>query len=471
MEQIYLILILVVVVFVSLAAILKRYKRCPSDKILVIYGKTGRNKEGSISSARCVHGGAAFIWPVFQDYAFLDLKPISIECNLTNALSKQNIRVDVPCRFTVGISTDPENMTNAAERLLGLSVDSIQSIATDILFGPLRLVIATTDIEEINADRDKFLANVSTNVEAELRKIGLKLINVNVTDIRDESGYIEALGKEAAAKAINDAKKSVAEQNRFGEIGKAEADRDKDIRIAETTRDTRIKTADANARAVEGENNSKIAIANSDATRREKEAEAARIAVAAEKVQAAKALEEAYKSERDAELARAEREKATQQANVVVPAQIEKEKAIIDAEAEAEKIRRKAKGEADAIFAKMDAQARGMLEVLTKQAEGFNQLVQAASGDPEKAVTMLIADKLPDLVKTQVEAVKGINIDKVTVWDTGNTTDGKTATSNFISGMMKSVPPLDELFKMAGLNLPSYLKGAPEAAGEPEQQK
>ena len=253
--------------------------------------------------------------------------------------------------------------------------------------------------------------------------------------------------------------KSVAEQNRFGEIGKAEADRDKDIRIAETTRDTRIKTAEANALAVEGENSSKIAIANSDALRREKEAEAARVAVAAEKVQAAKALEEAYKSERDAELARADREKATQQANVVVPAQIEKEKAIIDAEAEAEKIRRKAKGEADAIFAKMDAQARGTLEILSKQAEGFGKMVSAADGDPQKAVLMLIADKLPELVKTQVEAVKGINIDKVTVWDTGNGTEGKTATSNFISGMMKSVPPLDELFKMAGLELPSYLKG------------
>jgi Uncharacterized protein conserved in bacteria len=460
MDQFYLILIVVVVLFVTLAAILKRYRRCPSDKILVIYGKTGKNSTGSISSARCIHGGAAFIWPVFQDYAFLDLKPISIECNLTNALSKQNIRVDVPCRFTVGISTEPENMTNAAERLLGLSVDSIQNIATDILFGQLRLVIATMDIEEINADRDKFLANVSTNVEAELRKIGLKLINVNVTDIRDESGYIEALGKEAAAKAINDAKKSVAEQNRFGEIGKAEADRDKDIRIAETTRDTRIKTAEANALAVEGENNSKIAIANSNATRREKEAEADRVAVAAEKVQAAKALEEAYKSERDAELARAEREQATQKANVVVPAQIEKEKAIIDAEAEAEQIRRKAKGEADAIYAKMDAQARGVLEILTKQATGFQQLVGAAQGDAQKAVLMMIADKLPDLVKTQVEAVKGINIDKVTVWDTGNGADGKTATSNFISGLMKSVPPLDDLFKMAGMELPSYLKGA-----------
>lgn len=468
MQPIYIIVIAVFVLVVTLAAILKRYKRCPSDKILVIYGKTGKNKTGGVSSARCVHGGAAFIWPVFQSFSFLDLKPISIECNLTNALSKQNIRVDVPCRFTVGISTEPENMTNAAERLLGLSIENIQNIATDILFGQLRLVIATMDIEEINSDRDKFLANVSMNVEAELKKIGLKLINVNVTDIRDESGYIEALGKEAAAKAINDAKKSVAEQNRFGEIGKAEADRDKDIRIAETLRDTRICTADANAKAVEGENNSKIAIAASDAIRREKEAESARIAIAAEKVQAAKALEEAYKSERDAEIARAEREKATQQANVVVPAQIEKEKAIIDAEAEAEKVRRLAKGEADAIYAKMDAQARGMLEILSKQADGFNQLVAAAAGDPQKAVLMLIADKLPDLVKTQVEAVKGIKIDKVTVWDGNGTKDGKTATSNFISGMMKSVPPLEELFNMAGMSLPSYLKGAAAEDQTPE---
>ena len=463
-----LIAIIVTVLFVTFAAILARYKRCPSDKILVIYGKTGKNKEGGVSSARCIHGGASFIWPVFQSYAFLDLTPISIECNLQNALSKQNIRVDVPCRFTVGISTEPENMTNAAERLLGLTTDDIRGIATDILFGQLRLVIATMDIEEINADRDKFLANVSTNVEAELRKIGLKLINVNVTDIRDESGYIEALGKEAAAKAINDAKKSVAEQNRYGEIGKAEADRDKDIRIAETSRDTRINTADANAKAVQGENNSKIAIAQSDALRREKQAEAERIAVAAEKVQAAKALEEAYKSERDAELARAEREKATQQANIVVAAQIEKEKAIIDAEAEAEQIRRKARGEADAIYAKMDAQARGTLEILTKQAEGFNQLVSAASGDPQKAVLMMIADRLPELVKTQVEAVKGINIDKVTVWDGGKGENGKTATANFVSGLMQSVPPLEDLFKMAGMELPGYL--GKESARQEEEK-
>ncbi|MBR4212957.1 MAG: flotillin family protein [Bacteroidales bacterium] len=451
--SLYLILIIVFVLFVTFAAILKRYRRCPSDKILVIYGKTGRK-----SSAKCIHGGAAFIWPVFQSYSYLDLTPISIECNLTNALSKQNIRVDVPCRFTVGISTESDSMTNAAERLLGLNTEDIRSIATDILFGQLRLVIATMDIEEINADRDKFLANVSTNVEAELRKIGLKLINVNVTDIRDESGYIEALGKEAAAKAINDAKKSVAEQNRYGETGKANADKD-----------TRVNVAAADADAVKGENNAKIAIAQSDAARREKEAEAARIAVAAEKVQAAKALEEAYKSEREAELARAEREEATQKANIVVAAQIEKEKMIIEAEAAAERLRREAKGEADAIFAKMDAQARGAYEILSKQAEGFNRLVEAAGGDAKDAITMLISDKLPELVRTQVEAVKGIKIDKVTVWDSGNGKEGKTATSNFISGMMGAVPPLQDLFKMAGMELPSYLKGKTDAPAKVEE--
>ncbi len=459
--SLYLIVAIAAVLFVTFAAILSRYKRCPSDKILVVYGKTGKNATGGVSSARCIHGGAAFIWPVFQSYAFLDLTPISIECNLTNALSKQNIRVDVPCRFTVGISTESDSMTNAAERLLGQRLENIQDLAKDILFGQLRLVIATMDIEEINSDRDKFLANVSANVEAELRKIGLKLINVNVTDIRDESGYIEALGKEAAAKAINDAKKSVAEQNRFGEIGKAEADRDKDIRIAETVRDTRIRTSEANASAVEGENNAKILIADSDAIRREREAEASRKATAAEKVQAAKALEEAYLAEKEAEIARAEREKATQAANIVVPAQIDKEKAIIDAEAEAERLRRLAKGEADAIFAKMDAEARGMYEVLTKQAEGYARIVQAAAGDPDKAVMMLITDKLPELVKTQVEAVKNIKIDKVTVWDGNNAGNGNTSTANFISGMMKSVPPLNDLFNMAGLNLPTYLKGQP----------
>lgn len=512
--------VIVVVLFAAIAAILSRYRKCPSDKIMVIYGKVGTDKNGQAKSAKCIHGGAAFIVPIIQSFQYLDLTPISINVDLKNALSKQNIRVDVPSRFTVGISTEPGIMQNAAERLLGLKMVEVQELAKDIIFGQLRLVIATMEIEEINTDRDKFLVAVSNNVEIELKKIGLRLINVNVTDINDESGYIDALGKEAAAKAINDAKKSVAEKDRDGAIGEANARKDQRIQVAaanaaaiegendakiavaqsesirrqkeaeaeakatndakiavaQTSRDgeigqanamkdQRIQVAAANAAAIEGENDAKVSVAQSEAKRREKEAEALQAAITAEAVAAAKAKEEAYVAQQNAEKQRAELEMATQKADVIVKAQIEKEKAEIAAEAEAEVLRRKARGEADALFAKMEAEARGAQEILQKQAEGMRTLIEAA-GDADSAVKMLVADKLEELMRIQVDAVKNIKIDKVTVWDSGKNGDGNTATADFIAGMMKSVPPLNEVFKQAGMELPSLLGKELEDAAE-----
>lgn len=437
----------VVIVFALLMGILSRCRKCPSDKILVIYGKVGSDKNGQARSAKCVHGGAAFIMPIIQSYQFMDLTPISINVDLKNALSKQNIRVDVPSRFTVGISTEQGIMQNAAERLLGLRMNEIQELAKDIIFGQLRLVVATMEIEEINNDRDKFLVAVSNNVEIELKKIGLRLINVNVTDINDESGYIEALGKEAAAKAINDAKKSVAEKDRDGEIGQANAQRDQ-----------RIQVAAANALAIKGENESKIEVAQSEALRREKEAESMRLATAAEAVQAAKAKEEAYIAQQQAEQTRAALETATQQADVIVKAKIAKEQAEIEAEAKAEVARRTAKGEADALFAKMEAQARGAQEILVKQADGMRELVNAAGGNADSAIKLILANNMEELMKIQVEAIKNIKIDKVTVWDGGSKGEnGKTATADFISGIMKAVPPMGEMFNQAGMELPKFL--------------
>lgn len=441
-----LITVIALLVFTSLIVLLTRYRKCPSDKILVVYGKIGRNKDGTPRSAKCIHGGAAFIMPVLQSYEYLDLTPLSISVDLKNALSKQNIRIDVPSRFTVGISVENGVMQNAAERLLGLKLPEIQELAKDIIFGQLRLVIATMDIEEINTDRDKFLAAVSNNVESELKKIGLRLINVNVTDITDESGYIAALGKEAAAKAINDAKISVAEADRAGDIGEANAKREQ-----------RIQVSLADSEAIKGENEARAQIAESNATLKEKQAEALRRSTAAEKIQSAKALQESYLAEQEAELARSNREKATLEADVIVKAEIEKRQRELEAEAEAEQIRRRAKGEADAIYAKMAAEARGMQEMLTKQAEGFDKIVSSAGGSAADAMRLMIADKLEELVKIQVEAVKNLKIDKVTVWDGMNGKDGTPATANFLSGMLKSIPPMNEMFDMAGMELPELL--------------
>ncbi len=475
--------ILAIVAFGTIVFVASRYRRCPSDRILVVYGKVGSQK-----SANCFHGGACFVWPVIQDYSYLSLTPIPIDIQLRGALSQQNIRVNTPSTFTVGISTEPGIMENAAERLLGQSMEQIQDLAKDIIFGQMRVVIATMPIEEINADRDKLIANIANGVEVELRKVGLRLINVNVQDITDESGYIDALGREAAARAINEAKVKVSQQERDGDIGAAEADREK-----------RISVAAAQALAVQGENESAVQIANSLASRREREAEAQRIATAAEKVAEAKALEEAYASEESAERQRAKRDEATQMASIIVQAEIERKKIEVLAEAEKTRVRLTAEaerlkielqaeaekrrieltaegdgarqrltqqGEADGLRAVMEAQAAGTLAQLQARADGFKAII-AAAGGAEQAARLMVTEQLPKLVEEQVKAVSNLKIDKVTVWDSGTGgADGKTSTAGFLSGLAGSLPPIHELARSAGVELPVYL-GRPSAEAAP----
>jgi flotillin len=462
----------VVAIFALVIFVVSRYRRCPSDKILVVYGKVGGGK-----SARCLHGGATFVVPVFQDYQYLDLTPIPIDIKLEGALSKQNIRVNTPASFMVGISTEPGIMENAAERLLGLDMDEIKDLSRDIIFGQMRVVMATMDIEEINADRDKLILNISTGVEVELKKVGLRLINVNIQDITDSSGYIDALGREAASKAINEAKVKVAQADRDGQIGSSEAQRDQ-----------RIRVATANADATKGENLSAVEIANSGSARREQVAEAERKASAAEKVATAKVLEEAYSSEQRAEIQRAERDKATQFANVVVPAEIAKSRLVVESDAEAERVRRTQQGEADAIRSikqaeadgirlvkqaeadglkakltaeaegirlKLLAEAEGTEALLKKKAEGFRDLV-ATCGGSEAARNLLVTEQLPALVREQVSAIANLKIDKVTVWDSGKKSDGRNSTADFLSGLAGSLPPLHDLARNVGVKMPSF---------------
>lgn len=498
------ILLLLFMFFIS------RYRRCPSDKILVVYGKTGGEQ-----SAKCYAGGAAFVWPVIQDYQYLDLTPMSIDVNLQDALSKQNIRVSVPSQFTVGISNKPHLMVAAAERLLGLQRNDISSLSHDIIMGQMRLVIANMDIEELNTDRDKFVESVYSNVGDELHKIGLELINVNVTDIQDESGYIAALGKEAAAKAINDARVKVAQEVRTGSIGEAEAQQDQRIKVsdansraeigeaeaqqkqrtsvaaanaraeigeAEAQQNQRISVAGANSKAEIGEadakaiattgkNEAAIKIANSNAERDMAMAEAERKATAARKVAAAKALEEAYSAEQAAEIARAKMEAAKKQADEVVEADIERQKAVIAAQAEAERQREIAKGEADAILAKLSAQAKGMEELLKKQAEGFQKLVDAAGGDPQSAINYLMLDKLTELTEIQTSAIKDLDIDKVVVYDSGN----GQGVGNFVKGLYGMMPQLNDFLGQSGMSLPDAVvkknEAKPELPAEKEEEE
>ena len=509
--------ILIIFVFLSFFTLMRRYKRCPSDKILVIFGKTG---EGT---SRCIHGGAAFVWPLFQDYSYLDLTPISIEIPLQGALSRENIRIAAPSTFTVGISTETAVMKNAAERLLELNQADVRHVAEDIIFGQFRATIATMNIEEINKDREKFQSSVMESVEVELAKVGLRVINVNIKDIDDESGYIKALGKKAASEAINQARIDVAEQEKKGQIGVAEAEkereigvanaakdreigvaaadkdreiglalatkereigiagankekeigiartvREREIALAEAVKEQRIGVSTADAEAVKGENIARQIKADSDAELREKVAEANKRGTVAEKTKEAEAKRLAYIAETEMETARAERDKATQIADTIPTAEAEKQRIIIEAEAGMERQSREGRGEGERIKNEMVARSEGMKAIFNANSDGIKKLVDAASGDASAAFLLMMADRVPEMMHIQAQAISNFKIDKVTVWDSGQA-NGK-AISSIVKDYATSLPPLQDLLSMTGVTGPGIL-GKQEEKNQKEQEK
>jgi flotillin len=482
-------------------------KRCPSNCVLVIFGKAG----GEGMSAKCIHGGAAFIWPLIQDYAFLTLEPTQIEIPLKDALSAENIRVSVPSVFTVAVGTEPETMQNAAIRLLGLDPQHVRKQAEDMIFGQLRQVIASMSINDINRDREKFLHNIQNSVEPELAKIGLVLINVNITDITDESGYIEAIGKKAASQAIQQARGDVAEQLKLGETRVAEAERDKvvqvaeanklreigtrnaqkeqavriaelerdqkvgeqrasfvkDVQVKEAEREMRVSVANANATAIEGENLAQAKVASSNADLLVKRADAYQLGETRKRTAEAAVLEAQNHAMAKAAVADAERVEMERRAAVEAPAKAEKARVIVEAEAEAEKRRIEADGEASAIFAKLNAQAKGQYEILAKKGEGLRQIVDACGGS-EDAFRMLMIEHLDAIADASAKAISNIKFDKIVVWEGGGK-DGVSNTAGFLHNLAKSMPPVLQVMKdIGGVEFPEYLvKLSPDAAAKP----
>ncbi|MDR3646225.1 MAG: SPFH domain-containing protein [Candidatus Babeliales bacterium] len=415
-------------IFFTFAYLATCYRRCASNQILVVFGKlTGKQ------SAKCYHGGGTFVWPLIQDYQYLDLTPMAIHVPLKSALSQQNIRINVPSTFTVALDTTPESMNNAAIRLLSLTSKEIELMATEIIVGQLRLTVASLRIEEINQDRERFLFEIRKHIEPELKKIGLMLLNVNITDITDESGYIESIGRKSVSTALNQAKIDVSEQEKLGDIGKALAEKER-----------RIQVAVYNAQAVEGENQSKANIANVNAQLIEQEADADR--------RSRVALHNSYA---EINVAKSLAEIKRLEAEEIVPKEIEKRKIEIDANAQAEKHKIDAYAQAAAILALQQAEAEGILKILKAKADGYRMLVESCSNNAQDAATMLMVEKLDEIVKLQAEAIKNIKIDKITVWDSGK--GNTSSTADFLSNMIKSLPPLHEVAAMSGVKLPEYL--------------
>jgi flotillin len=428
------------------------------------------------------------------------LEPIQIEIPLRGALSIENIRVNVPSVFTVAIGTQPDVMTNAAIRLLDLSVEEIRKQAEEIIFGQLRQVIASMKIEDINRDRDTFLQHIQNSVEPELKKIGLVLINVNITDITDESGYIDAIGQKAASQAIQQARADVADEVKQGEIRVAGAERDKVVQVASATKEReigtreaareqavrvaelekeqtvgeqaaafqrdvqvkqaeqakRIAVADANAKAVDGENVADAKIAQSQATLLEQRAEAYERGETAKREAEAAVIEVQNRAMAKAALAEAERVEAEQRAKLEAPAKAQKARVVVEAEAEAERLKLEAAGEAAAIYAKLEAEARGHYEILARKGEGLKQIVDACGG-AQQAFQLMMLEHLDTLAETSAKAISNIKFDKVVVWENGGS-NGRSNTADFLHKMAGTLPPMLHVMRdIGGIDIPDSL--------------
>jgi flotillin len=491
--------------------VVKRYKRCPSNKVLVIFGKVASGQ-----SARCLHGGGAFVWPLIQDYAFLSLDPMQIEIPLRGALSAENIRVNVPSVFTVAVGTGAAVMQTAAIRLLGLDPRQVMKQAEDIILGQLRQVIASMTIEDINRNRDKFLDSVQNSLTPELEKIGLVLINVNITDITDESGYIEAMGRKAASEAIQSAEIDVAQQQKRGSIGVAEAKREQDVlvasaekvreigtkeaereklvRLAELDKETgigkslanleqqtaikdqerrmRVQVAEAEAEAVTGENLARAKSVDAEANLKVRQAEAYQLTETRRREAEANVREAQYLAEARAADAMATKIESEQRAEFEASAKAQKAKLIVDAEAQAEQIRLRAQADAMATFARLEAQARGEYEILAKKAEGLQRIVEGCGG-AQQAFQLLMLEHLPQMAETAAKAIANVKFDKVVVWDGGPGKDGKSATAGFLQGLAGSLPPMLQMMRdIGGVEMPAYfgkLADAPGAMSAPAE--
>ena len=344
-------------------------KRCSSNQVLVKYGML----VGGGKTAKTIHGGATYVLPFVQDYRYMSLDPIQIEIPLRGALSIENIRVNVPSVFTVAIGTQPEVMSNAAIRLLELSTNEIQKQAEEIIFGQLRQVVASMGIEDINRDRDAFLTHIQNSVEPELAKVGLVLINVNITDITDESGYIDAIGQKAASEAIQQARGDVADEQKKGEIRVANAEREKAVEVANATKLREIGTREA-----EREQAVRLAELQKEQTIGEKAAERDRAVQVAEMLKDQTVGERTAEFQREVQVKEADRDKRISVADANATA--------VDGENVAEA--KVAQSQATLLVEKAEAYERG--ESRKKEAEAAvievenRALAQAALAEAER---------------------------------------------------------------------------------------
>jgi flotillin len=415
---------LLVVVVVAIMTIKSLIVIVPPNMAAVLTGRNRKLPSGETIGYRSVIGGRTLRVPIIETVQYTSLETFPIEISVTNAFSKGNIPLNIEAIANVKIASEPETVfNNAVERILGKTEEEVISIAKDTLMGNLRGVLATLTPEAVNEDRLGFAAALAEDAGEDLAALGFHLDVLKIQNVSDERGYLEAIGRKKAAEAVRDA-----------EIAEADAAAETRQRQATARQVAEVKEAQADVTIAEAQNLLRV-----------RKAELDREAQIVERTALVKAQEAEVEAQKALESRRVERETLRLQADVVAPANAEREAAKVRAEGEAAPIMERGRASAEALR---------MLYEQVKQ-----------GGD--NAFAVLLAEKLPQLLETSIGAVSGVDIDRVVVLDGGGGEGVSNAVNQRVHGALGT---MEAISAAVGVDIQDVLQGAAKKLGKGDKK-
>jgi flotillin len=471
----------VIVFFVLILAVAKRYKKVGPNQVMVISGRrhrvTGAGGATEMTGFRIRKGGGAFIFPLLERVDVLSLEVMTLDITTPEVYTKPGVPIVVDGVAQVKIKGDESSVRTASEQFLGKSVEQIKQVALQTVEGHLRAIIGTLSVEEIYRNRDQFAGSVQEVAVSDMANMGLQIVSFTLKDIRDSHGYLDALGKPRTAEVKRDAVIAQAEADRDAAIKSAEARQAGEIaklgaetRIAEASRDFQSKKAEYDAAV-----NLKRAEADlaydiqKNRTSQELKREEMQIHVVEKEQQIVvqdreiqrreRELEATVKRQADAERYRIETEAAATRQRAEQVARGEAEARRQKGAAEAEVIKITGTSEADVIALKGAAEA----EAMKKKADSFKEYNQAA-------VLQILLAALPEIAKAVAEPLS--KTDRITLVSTGGDGTGASRLTGDVAKIMAELPAVVET--LSGVDVRRLIEQIPalrEATTKPPEKK
>lgn len=404
----FLTLFILVIVLVILSQVIYI---CNPNEILIFSGREHRLSGGQKVGYRVVFGGASVRIPIIESVDRMDLTTMPVQVEVKNAYAAGGTPLQIQAIANIKVSSETAIVGNAIERFLGRKREEIIRVAKETLEGNLRGVVATLTPEQVNEDRLEFADRISQYVERDLSKLGLQLDTLKIQSVSDELDYLNSIGRRQIANMIRDAK--IAESN---------AEREAESAAAESRRAAEVAQKEAQA-----------AIQQKQNELRKMQAELELQARSEEERTEATAQETRARSEQELQTVRAELERLRLEADVVLPAQAQRQAQELLARAQA---------------APLAANARATATVT----DMLNELWQEYGQD---ASAILLIQQLEMLLTTAAQVPQKLNLGQINVIDGG---DGRA-----LSTLMRAYPEMIQQFlqqadQTLGLNLAGTLQ-------------